>query len=41
VVTGWERIGREVKMGRDWMRRNRKNSWKGEQWIVAQEEDGK
>jgi hypothetical protein len=27
----------EVKMGREWMRRGRKSSWEGEQWIVLQE----
>jgi hypothetical protein len=26
-------------MGREWMRRGRKSSWEGEQWIVAQEKE--
>jgi hypothetical protein len=26
--------------GREWMRRGRKRSWEGEQWIVAQEKEG-
>jgi hypothetical protein len=26
---------------REWMRRGRKSSWEGEQWIVAQEKEGK
>jgi hypothetical protein len=30
-----------MKMGREWMRGDRKNSWEGEQWIVAQEKEGK
>jgi hypothetical protein len=30
----------EVKMEGEWMRRGRKNSWEGKQWIVAQEKEG-
>jgi hypothetical protein len=26
--------------GREWMRRDRKSSWEGEQWIVAQQKEG-
>jgi hypothetical protein len=26
--------------GKEWVRRDRKNSYKGEQWIVAQEKEG-
>jgi hypothetical protein len=33
---GGEGEGRE----REWMRRDRKSTWEGEQWIVAQEKDG-
>jgi hypothetical protein len=25
---------------KEWMRRGRKSSWKGEQWIVVQEKEG-
>jgi hypothetical protein len=32
------RLGKDVR-GR-WMRRDRKNNWEGEQWIVAQEKEG-
>jgi hypothetical protein len=37
VVTSWERrIGKGGEdRGRLWMRRRRKSSWKGEQWIVT------
>jgi hypothetical protein len=38
VVTGW---GGQVKTGRKWMRRGRMSSWEGEQWVVAQEKEGK
>jgi hypothetical protein len=41
MVTDWGRIIGEMKTGRKWMRRGRKNSWEGEQWIVAQEKEGK
>jgi hypothetical protein len=42
VVTGWERIGGGVEdKGREWMREDRKSSWEGEQWIVAQEKKRK
>jgi hypothetical protein len=42
VLTGWRRIGgggndRE----REWMREDRKSTQEGEQWIIAQEEEGK
>jgi hypothetical protein len=30
-----------MKMGIEWMRRGKKSSWEGEQWIVAQEKEGK
>jgi hypothetical protein len=41
VVTSWGRIrGRGEGRGREWMRRGRKNSWEGEQWIVAKEKEG-
>jgi hypothetical protein len=34
-------MGRGVESrGREWMRRIRKSSWEGEQWIVAQEKEG-
>jgi hypothetical protein len=26
--------------GREWMRRGRKSSWEGEQWILVQEMEG-
>jgi hypothetical protein len=32
--------GGSEEMGREWMRRGRKGSWEGEQWIVAQEKEG-
>jgi hypothetical protein len=32
---GGEGVGRE----REWMRRGRKSSWEGEQWILAQEKE--
>jgi hypothetical protein len=42
VVTGWGRIGVGGKeKGKEWIRRDRKSSWEGEQWIVAQEKEGK
>jgi hypothetical protein len=28
-------------IGREWMRRGKKSSWEGEQWIVVQEKEGK
>jgi hypothetical protein len=34
---GGEGEGRE----REWRRRGRKSSWEGEQWILAQENEGK
>jgi hypothetical protein len=41
VVTGWGRIGGGGEdRGREWMRRDRKSSWEGEQWIVAQGKEG-
>jgi hypothetical protein len=41
VVTGWGKIeGRGEDRRREWMRRGRKNSWEGKQWIVAQEKEG-
>jgi hypothetical protein len=41
VVTAWGRIrGRGEDKGREWMRRDKKSSWE-EQWIVAQEKEGK
>jgi hypothetical protein len=40
VVTGWGKIGGGGKeRGTEWMRRGRKSSWEGEQWIVAQEKE--
>jgi hypothetical protein len=27
--------------GREWMKRDRKSSWKGEQWIILQEKEEK
>jgi hypothetical protein len=30
----------KVKKGKEWMRRSRKSSWEGEQWIVIQEKEG-
>jgi hypothetical protein len=41
VVTAWGRIGGRGKDEERVMRRGRKTSWKGEQWIVAQEKEGK
>jgi hypothetical protein len=35
-----DRLG-EMKTGRVWMTSSRESSWKGEQWIVAQEKEGK
>jgi hypothetical protein len=42
VVSDWGRIrvGDEVRE-RERMRRGRKSCWEGEQWIVAQEKEGK
>jgi hypothetical protein len=33
--------GEGEEKGREWMRRGRKSIWEGEQWIVAQEKEGK
>jgi hypothetical protein len=42
VVTCWGRIGRVSEYrAREWMGRGKKSSWEGEQWIVAQEKEGK
>jgi hypothetical protein len=39
VVTSWGRVGEEGEnLGRVCMRRGRKSSWEGDQWIVAQKE---
>jgi hypothetical protein len=40
-VTVWGRIGRGDEDGKEWMRRGRKSNWEEEQWIVAQEKEGK
>jgi hypothetical protein len=41
-VTDLGRIGgRGEKQGKEWMRRGRKSSLVGEQWIVPQEKEGK
>jgi hypothetical protein len=37
-VTSWGRIRWGGEDGKEWMRRGRKSSWGGEQWIVVQEE---
>jgi hypothetical protein len=34
---GWEGEGK----GREWVKRDRMNCWGGEQWILAQEKEGK
>jgi hypothetical protein len=40
-VTDWGRIGRGGEdRGREWMRKGKKSSWEGDQWIVAQEKEG-
>jgi hypothetical protein len=40
-MTGWRRMGGKGEgRGRKWMRRGRKNSWEGDQWILAQEKEG-
>jgi hypothetical protein len=31
--------GRGEGKGREWMRRGRKSTWEGEQWIIAQEKE--
>jgi hypothetical protein len=39
-----DRLGKDSRVGNDgekWMRRVRNSSWEGEQWIVAQEMEGK
>jgi hypothetical protein len=42
VVTDWGRIGGGGEYrGREWMGRGRKSCWEGEQWIIAQEKEGK
>jgi hypothetical protein len=33
---GGECVGRR----REWMRRGRKSSWEGEQWVLPQEKEG-
>jgi hypothetical protein len=33
-------VGREGEDGKEWMRRDRKSSWEGEQWVVVQEKEG-
>jgi hypothetical protein len=41
VETGGGRMGGRGKgRGREWMRRGRKSSWAGEQWMLAQEKEG-
>jgi hypothetical protein len=40
-VTGWGSIEGKVKMGKEWMRTGRMSSWEGDQWIIAQEKEGK
>jgi hypothetical protein len=41
LVTCWDRMeGEGVGRGKEWMTRGRKISWTGEQWILAQEEEG-
>jgi hypothetical protein len=32
--------GKSVGRRKEWIRRGRKSSWEGEQWIVAQENEG-
>jgi hypothetical protein len=40
-VTGWGGVGGRGKdRGREWIRRGRKSTLEGEQWIVAQEKGG-
>jgi hypothetical protein len=29
-----------LRQGKEWMRRGRKSSWEGEQWIAIQEKEG-
>jgi hypothetical protein len=42
VVTDWGRIGEGGEdKEREWMRRDRKSSWEGEQWIVTEEKEEK
>jgi hypothetical protein len=41
VVTAWGRIEGGGEDKGKWMRRGRKSSWAGEQWIVVQEKEGK
>jgi hypothetical protein len=33
-------MGRRGEDGKEWMRRGRKSSWEGGQWIIAWEEEG-
>jgi hypothetical protein len=33
-------MGGECEDRKEWMRRGRKNSWEGEQWIVVLEKEG-
>jgi hypothetical protein len=41
VLTCWGRVRGGVEdSGREWIRKGRKSSWEGEQWIVAQEKWG-
>jgi hypothetical protein len=41
LVTGSGRMGGEdMGRGKEWMRRGRKSSWEGGQWILAQEMEG-
>jgi hypothetical protein len=41
LVTGQGRIGGEgMGRGREWVRRDRKSSWEGEHWTLAQEKKG-
>jgi hypothetical protein len=41
LVTGWGRMVRESEgRGREWVRRCRMSCWEGEQWILAQENEG-
>jgi hypothetical protein len=42
LVTGWWRMeGEGEGRGRECMRRGRKTLWEGEQWILAQEKEGR
>jgi hypothetical protein len=36
-MEGWGKMGgRGEGRGTEWMRRGRKSSWEGEQWIISQ-----